>query len=51
LVDSTNEKALRFDKKLGFVEEARISNAARAGDLVILTMTKEQCRWLNLGKH
>lgn len=46
LVDSTNEKALRFDKHLGFVEEARIAGAGKTGDLVILTMTKAQCRWI-----
>ncbi len=46
LVDSINDRALRFDHKLGFVEEARIANATKDGDLVILTMTKEQCRWL-----
>lgn len=46
LVDSTNEKALRFDKNLGFEEEHRIKGAARNGDLVILSMTKESCRML-----
>jgi RimJ/RimL family protein N-acetyltransferase len=46
LVDSTNEKALSFDRKLGFVEEARIADAGKYGDLVILTMTRPQCRWI-----
>ena len=46
LVDSTNEKALRFDHHLGFVEEARIKDASRHGDLIILTMTRAQCRWI-----
>lgn len=46
LVDSTNSKALRFDRHLGFVEEARISDAGKDGDLVILTMTRQQCRWI-----
>lgn len=45
LVDSTNTRALSFDMHLGFVEEARLSDAGKEGDLVILTMTKEQCRW------
>lgn len=49
LVDSTNAKALRFDSHLGFVEEARIKDAGKFGDLVILTMTRQQCRWLNGG--
>lgn len=46
LVDSTNEKALRFDKALGFVEEGRIADAGKHGDLVFLTMTRQQCRWI-----
>lgn len=46
LVDSTNIKALRFDRLLGFVEEARIEGAGKDGDLVILTMTRQQCRWV-----
>lgn len=48
LVDSLNEAALKFDKHLGFVEEARIKDAGWDEDLVILTMTKEQCKYLNL---
>lgn len=47
LVDSTNDKALRLDKHLGFVQEAVITGAGSKGDLVILTMTQEQCRYLN----
>lgn len=46
LVDSTNDKALRFDKLLGFTEEARIADAGKTGDLVILSMTRQQCRWI-----
>lgn len=46
LVDSTNDKALRFDKLLGFTEEARIADAGKSGDLVILSMTRQQCRWI-----
>ena len=46
LVDSTNADALRFDKHLGFVEEAVIREAGKYGDLHILTMTRQQCRFL-----
>ena len=46
LVDSTNTDALRFDKNLGFVEEAVIKDAGKHGDLHILTMTRQQCRFL-----
>ncbi|GAB3773752.1 hypothetical protein GCM10028796_46730 [Ramlibacter monticola] len=46
LVDSTNEAALRFDTKLGFHEIARIPHAGMDGDLVVLCMRREQCRWI-----
>ena len=46
LVDSTNEAALRFDKHLGMIEEAVIKDAAPHGNLHILTMTRDQCRFL-----
>ncbi|MDE3021920.1 MAG: GNAT family N-acetyltransferase [Pseudomonadota bacterium] len=45
-VDSTNEKALKFNRHIGFVEEAIIEEAGKHGDLHILTMTRQQCRFL-----
>ena len=50
LVASTNTKALRLDLHFGYVHEATIKDAAPDGDLLVLTMTKEQCRFLR-GKH
>lgn len=46
LVPSWNTQALRFDLNLGFVEKCRIPGAVPQGDLVVLTMSREQCRWL-----
>lgn len=46
LVDSTNESALRFDHHLGFVEEGRIKDAGKHGDLILLTMSRRECRWI-----
>lgn len=46
LVPSTNEAALKFDLHLGFVEEGRIADAVPDGDLILLTMTRQQCRYL-----
>lgn len=46
MVASSNEKALRFDKNLGFKEITRIPKGHPKGDLVILTMSKEDCRYL-----
>jgi hypothetical protein len=48
IVESTNADAMRFDLHLGFVPECVIKDAAENGDLNILTMTKEQCRFLNI---
>lgn len=51
LVDSTNADALRFDLHLGFQQEAVIKDAGRSGDTIILTMTREQCRFLGDRNH
>ncbi len=46
LVDSTNTQACRFDEHIGFVLEATIKDAGRHGDLLIYSMTRQQCRYL-----
>lgn len=46
LVDSTNEAALDFDTRLGFSEFARIPRGGVDGDLVMLRMSRDECRWL-----
>lgn len=46
LVDETNAAARRFDEHLGFQLEARITDAAPKGDLLIYSMTPAQCRYL-----
>lgn len=45
-VDSANQKALSLYARLGFVEEYRIPGAALGGDLVVISMTRQQCRFL-----
>lgn len=45
-VDSVNETALEFDKRIGFKEVCRIPDGASEGDMVILTMHRTECRWL-----
>lgn len=47
-VSSNNEEALKLDRHLGFVDKAYIEDAHKDGDLVILTMRKEECKWLHL---
>ena len=46
LVDTENIDAQVFDEHLGFVVEATIKDAARRGDLIVYSMTKDQCRFL-----
>lgn len=46
LVDSTNEQAIRYDQHLGFELEATVKDAAKHGDLLIFSMTRDQCRWI-----
>ena len=46
LVDSSNAAALRFDLHLGFQQEAVIKDAGRTGDIIVLTMTRDQCRFI-----
>jgi hypothetical protein len=43
-----NQSALEFDRKLGFKEEAIIQDVYPQGDMVIVSMRKEDCKWLNL---
>ena len=51
LVRADNEAALRFDRHLGFVEACRIARGCGDCDLVVLTMAREQCRWLALKRR
>lgn len=47
-VSSNNEEALKLDRHLGFVDKAYIEDAHMDGDLVILAMRRENCRWLDI---
>lgn len=47
LVDSTNADALRFDRHLGFEQQAVLEDAGQYGDLIILTMAREHCRFID----
>jgi len=46
VVPSANKVALKFDLDLGFKEEARLQDVVPGGEAVILSMRREQCRWL-----
>lgn len=46
IVPSYNKDAMRFDLHLGFNLEATLKDAHPEGDLNILVMRRENCRWL-----
>ena len=47
IVNSKNEKAMKYDLHLGFTEEHRMPGMHDDdGDIVILSMTREQCKYL-----
>jgi RimJ/RimL family protein N-acetyltransferase len=46
LVASTNLDAIKLDENFGYVLEATIKDGVPDGDMLIYTMTKEQCRFL-----
>jgi RimJ/RimL family protein N-acetyltransferase len=45
-VNSNNLDALKLDDNFGFEEEARIKDAYPDGDMVLLSLTKDKCRFL-----
>lgn len=45
-VKETNKQAQRFNEHLGFVLETRVKDACIGGDLLIYSMTREQCSFL-----
>ncbi len=49
LVPADNQKALNFDRKIGFTEVARIRDGHAQGvDTVVLEMRRADCRWCTL---
>lgn len=46
MVPSTNAKALKFDRRIGFSEVARIKDGVPDGDLVVMQLRREDCRYL-----
>jgi RimJ/RimL family protein N-acetyltransferase len=49
-VPSGNKRALHFDKRMGFKEVARIKDAHPDGELIILSMRRDECRFLEKEK-
>lgn len=47
-VPANNAHALDFDLKLGFKIEARIKDVFPDEDLIVVSMVREDCRWLKI---
>jgi hypothetical protein len=47
-IQASNAPLLEFNKRLGFSEETRIKDAYPDGDMIILSMTRDECRWLKI---
>jgi RimJ/RimL family protein N-acetyltransferase len=46
-VNSSNGEAIKLDEHFGFVLEATVKDFFETGDMLIYTMTREQCHILN----
>jgi RimJ/RimL family protein N-acetyltransferase len=49
-VEASNEKAIKLNKHIGFEIEATLIDAGHNGDLHIMTLWKDNCRFLNWKK-
>lgn len=48
-INSNRQELLDLNLRLGFKEEARIRGAyGDGGDMIVLTMSREECRWLKM---
>lgn len=47
-IPANNKHALDFDLKLGFKIEARIADVFPGEDLIVVSMRREECRWLGI---
>lgn len=48
IIEETNLDSLAIARKVGFIEEARIREACADGDLLFLTLRKDECRHLKV---
>lgn len=51
IVNSNNQKAINYDEHLGFTEEYRLVGMHDdGGDIVLLSMTPERCRYIDMSE-
>lgn len=51
MVPLGNAEAIRFNTHLGFKTRLELEGAHPDGALVLMTMTREECRYLNKDRH
>lgn len=49
MVDATNQRVIAMDQKMGFRIEGCMRNALGDRDVIVMGMTKEECRYLSDG--
>lgn len=47
-IPSSREDLVAYNKKLGFKVECAIKGAYKDGDLLVMAMRRDECRWLNI---
>lgn len=47
-ISSAKPELLHFNQRLGFRVEATIKDAYKDGDLLVMSMTRDECRWLKV---
>ena len=49
IVDVDNERAIKFNEKLGFIRECTLKDANPSGDAHLYRMLIDECKWLKYG--
>ena len=47
-MEASNDEAVKLNRHLGFQDKALIEDAHENGDLLLMAMRKEDCKWLKL---
>lgn len=50
-VEADNEKAIKLNKHIGFVIEATLKDAGKNGDIHVMTLWRDNCRFLKWAKN
>ena len=48
LVPADNSKALEINRRMGFKDEVTVADVFADCDLVVLSMSRDECRWLRV---